>query len=115
MANYRVFVTRHFIDVCHFDIEAPTVKKAVGAAKKAAYVLRGAELSAAVATDNGWIPDDGIEIDEIGYPNPEVYQMRLFQEDRKKGVKVWVDGFSDGKVTERAESAYRRVHGIPTL
>ena len=78
MKKYRVFVTRHFIDVCYFDIEAPTQRKAVNAARKSANALRDREQSRKVATDNTWIPDDGIEIENIGYPKPKSYKMKQF-------------------------------------
>lgn len=62
--TFRVFVTRHYIAVERFDIKETTVRRARTKAKKAAYKVR--PNPRAEATDNGWIPDDGIEIPRVG-------------------------------------------------
>jgi len=97
MNTFRVFLTRHFVDVCYFDVEAPTQRKAVNAAIKAAYMLRNGEQSRRKATDNGWIPDNGIVIEQIGHPNPQMYKMSLFQEDEKNDVKIYLSEVENGR------------------
>jgi len=67
MNTYRVFVTRHFIDVCYFDVKAPTPAKAKKVAESAANDLRSRDESRAKATDNTWIADEPVTIPELGY------------------------------------------------
>ena len=60
MTTYRVFLDRHYIDVIWFDIESDTPKHAEADALKAAKKI--IPNSRARATDNGWIPDNAVEI-----------------------------------------------------
>jgi len=71
--TYRVFVTRHFIKATFYDIEADSIRKARTIAKKAAYALEKNVRES--ATDNGWIPDEGIEIASIG--DCKTHQMKM--------------------------------------
>lgn len=61
MAEYRVFVTRHYIAVDYFEIEADSPKAAEKAAVKAAYAIT--PDARAIATDNGWIANDACELE----------------------------------------------------
>ncbi len=62
--TYRVFVSRHYIDVCFFDVKAETSNKAQKVAEKAAYKLRAD--SRAVATDNRWHSEEPTPIPRLG-------------------------------------------------
>ena len=64
MKTYRVFVTRHYIAVDYFDIEATKPLTARNAAVKAAYKLRFDPRSE--ATDNTWLADEPVEISKLG-------------------------------------------------
>lgn len=61
---YRVFVTRHYIAVRWFDLEAATERKARNLAERTARRLFPDVR--AEACDNGWIADDPVLIDRIG-------------------------------------------------
>jgi hypothetical protein len=62
--NYRIFVTRHYIDVLFFDVKADKPYKAKRMAEKAARKVR--PNSRDVATDNGWIADEPATLQRIG-------------------------------------------------
>ena len=66
MANFRVFVTRHYIDCVYYDVEADTKKKAMTVAKNAAKKLLPDVR--AVAVDNHWQTDNSevVELEHIG-------------------------------------------------
>ena len=64
MNTYRVFVTRHYIAVTFFDIESDSKKHAKQDARKAAQELFPDSRS--MAADNGWIPDDAVDIPALG-------------------------------------------------
>ena len=65
MKTYRVFVTRHYIAVDFYDIEAETPRKAKAVARNAAYKLRPNPRME--ATDNTWLPDEPVEIKRLGH------------------------------------------------
>jgi hypothetical protein len=73
--KYRVFVTRHYISVRFFDIEADIPNDARKAAVKAAYKVE--KDSRDIATDNGWHAEDPVSIEELGYSSApfEVVQV----------------------------------------
>jgi len=63
--TYRVFLSRHYISVEFFDVEADSQAKAERAAEVAARHLYP-EMRA-VAADNGWHADKATEILHLGY------------------------------------------------
>ena len=85
MKTYRVFVTRHYIDVCFFDVESDSLLNVKTAARKAAYKLRAD--SRTEATDNGWIPDQPVSIERLGN-SAAPFPVELFFED-KNGTKCY--------------------------
>jgi hypothetical protein len=64
--TYRVFLTRHFIDVMWLDINEDSPLKARNKAEKLANQLRGREASRAVATDNNWHADEPVKVARPG-------------------------------------------------
>jgi hypothetical protein len=64
MKTYRCFLSRNFIAVNFFDIESDSAKHAQADACKAANKLFPDVRN--IATDNGWIPDEAIDIPFIG-------------------------------------------------
>lgn len=78
MATYRVFVTRHYIAVRWYDVEADTPRKARNAARKAARTL--SPDPRAEATDNGWIADDPVAIEYVGSFGAEAGEMHDMNE-----------------------------------
>jgi len=65
--TYRVFTTRTYTAVKFFDILADSPAAARRLAKRAAKRLY--PDMRAVATDNGWISDDEVEIAHLGAAN----------------------------------------------
>jgi len=66
MGKYRVFLSRHYISVEFFDVEADSQAKADRAAEVAARHLY--PDMRAVAVDNGWHAEDrATEIPHLGY------------------------------------------------
>lgn len=63
--TYRVFVTRHYISVEFFDVEADSPARAERAAEAAARHLY--PDMRAVANDNGWHADQAGEIPNLGH------------------------------------------------
>ena len=86
MAIYRVHVVRHYIDVCFFDVETDKPGKAKTLAREAANKLR--PDSRAVATDNGWIPEEPVTLGRLGYASTP-FETKLYLEN-KQG-KVYID------------------------
>ncbi len=86
MKTYRVFVTRHYIDTCFFDVESESPAKAKLAAGKAANILR--PDSRPKATDNGWIPDEPSEIAHTGYAATP-FPVREYL--KANNSTVWID------------------------
>lgn len=64
MKTYRCFLSRSFIAVSYFDIESDSEKHARADARKAANKIFPDVR--AVATDNGWIPDEPVDIPFLG-------------------------------------------------
>ncbi len=86
MGTYRVFVTRTYIAVRYYDVEAGSErdaeKIAVAAAKKLVPDAR------AEATDNGWMPENpagcAVEIPNLGYSSAPFEVEEVFR--NRKGV-----------------------------
>ena len=76
MAVFRFFVSRNFISVRWFDIESDSLKHARSIARKAARKVY--PDTRAEATDNGWIPDEGHEVERIGSPHPLASMKPIF-------------------------------------
>jgi len=79
MKTYRVFLTRHYVAVEYYDVEASTPAKAKRAAETAVRNLM--KDMRAQATDNGWHGDKPTEIPSLGYsvnPSPvkEVFRTK---------------------------------------
>lgn len=86
MPTYRVFVTRHYIDVEFYDIECSTAKKAEKVAERAAKKLIPDSRSR--ATDNGWHSEDALEIEGLGFPSAPDSVERVYKE---KDATVYMD------------------------
>lgn len=65
MKTYRVFVTRHYVAVDHFDIEAD--KPSIAKQRAEAAARQRTPDARTQATDNGWIGDNPVEIERPGY------------------------------------------------
>jgi hypothetical protein len=74
MATYRVFVTRHYIAVRWYDVEAPTPAKARRLAERVA--RKQVPDARQEATDNGWIADEPTAIPYIGVGLVGHYNMQ---------------------------------------
>lgn len=61
---YRVFVTRHYIDCRHYDIEETSPRRAKNRAVKTASRFLPDVRDQAV--DNGWIADEPVELEVLG-------------------------------------------------
>ena len=81
MNTYRVFVTRHFIAVQFYDVEAENEKDARKVARKAAETLEPDVRDE--AADNGWRADDPTEISHIGSAVSDMDMIHVFED--KKG------------------------------
>jgi hypothetical protein len=61
---YRVFLTRHYIEVDYVELKSTSEKKA---RRKAETFMRKFRPDVrATATDNGWHSDDPVEIKHVG-------------------------------------------------
>lgn len=76
MAYYRVFLSRHFIDVTSFEVEADTITKAKNKALRAANAKYSQKASRRRATDNSWHPDKPVVIKEPGSWAHGVHRVR---------------------------------------
>lgn len=86
MNTYRVFVERHYIAVCYFDVEAETEKKAKHIAERSAYKLY--EDPRSTATDNGWhVEEETVELPFIGY-DAIPFQTELFHQIGKSKAYI---------------------------
>ena len=81
MAVYRVFVTRHYIDVIFFDIVTTDEKKARSLAKQAA--KKFVPDSRLVATDNNWHSDEPTKIERVGFSSASMSMKPIM--NNKKG------------------------------
>jgi len=92
MANFRVFVTRHYIDCVFYDVEADTKKKAMSVAKNAAKKLLPDVR--ATATDNHWQTDedDTIELKHLGDSGDYVSRLKEVYKN-KYGIAYLHMGF----------------------
>ncbi len=93
-AVYRVFLSRHFIDVLWLDIKADSALKAKNKAEKMARALRNRDQSRAVATDNGWIADEPVIVAQPGSHGGGVHEMEELGD-----TGVFIDKYDRPKVT----------------
>jgi len=86
MNKYRVFLTKHYIAVEFYDIKAKDKKIAKRIALKVANKLKKDVRNE--ATDNGWIVDDPVEINYIGY-SVAPFNPKLIYTDNKTNTEVY--------------------------
>lgn len=82
--TYRVFLARHYIAVDWYDIEATSPKVARKAAKKAA--RKHMSDARREAVDNGWIPEEPVEIE---YPGFSAHPFQVIEVFRDKDTIVY--------------------------
>jgi hypothetical protein len=85
---YRCFLDRHYIAVVFFDIESDTATHARRDAIKAANSVFPDVR--AIAVDNGWIPDEPLEIANLG-SSAAPFEVKLVLETKDSKVYVDVD------------------------
>ena len=90
--NYRVFMTRHFLNVKSFEVKAKSKKEAEKLAEKIAYEIYNPYELRAKSTDNGFCDIDGTEIKKLGYQiddKTKPFKTKKIFENEKG--KVYVD------------------------
>ena len=90
--NYRIFMTRYFLNVKYFEVKADSQKEAEKLAEKAANKIYNPYELLVRSVDNGWCDIEGGEIDWIGYhidDNTKPFKVKKVFENNKG--KVYID------------------------